>query len=155
MMSDGEQQEGSTWEGVMFAGSHNLSKLTAFVDVNRNQINGPTHEIMPIMDELKNKYEAFGWLVQEIDGGDIDQVRQALDAARDTEHPNVIICHTVTGQGVPYMEGDFHWHHGVITDEKFKDAMVALGEAVGEVPDDSWRPGSAPQPSADTRQGKE
>jgi transketolase len=143
MMSDGEQQEGSTWEGVMFAGSHQLGNITAIVDVNRNQINGPTHEIMPINDVLSNKYSAFGWNTVEIDGNDMAQLRAALDQA--TGHngaPTAIISHTVTGKGVPYMEGDYHWHHGKITDDLFVQAMKALGEPVGSTPDDSWAPGT-------------
>jgi transketolase len=146
MMSDGEQQEGSTWEGVMFAGSHKLSQITAIVDVNKNQINGPTHEIMPIMDELASKYSAFGWDVQEIDGNDIDQLRRALDAALDTERPAVIISHTVTGKGVSYMEGDYHWHHGRLTDAQLVEAMKSLGEEVSAKPDASWKPGATPAP---------
>lgn len=147
MMSDGEQQEGSTWEAVMFAGSHELSNLTAFVDVNRNQINGPTHQIMPIMDELPSKYAAFGWNVAEIDGNEIPQVRRALENRTSNGKPNVIISHTVTGKGVPYMEGDFHWHHGVVTDELFLTAMKALDENVSATPDDTWKPGVTPLPS--------
>ena len=147
MMSDGEQQEGSTWEGVMFAGSHGLANLTAFVDQNRNQINGPTHEIMPIMDELASKYAAFGWNTLDIDGNDISSIRQALDTETDNDKPTVIISHTVTGKGVPYMEGDYHWHHGVVTDELLRDAMKALGEEVSPTPDKTWQPGATPIPA--------
>ena len=148
MLSDGEQQEGSTWEGVMFAGSHELGNLTAIVDVNRNQINGPTHEIMPIMDELVNKYAAFGWATLEIDGNEISQVLPALETAVEDDRPTAIISHTVTGKGVPYMEGDFHWHHGKITDALFVEAMKALGEDVSATPDETWQPGVTPLPAS-------
>ena len=147
MMSDGEQQEGSTWEGIMFAGSHQLSNLVAIVDVNRNQINGPTHEIMPIMDELPSKYASFGWRTQEIDGNEMGQICAALEKAIADDAPSVIISHTVTGKGVPYMEGDYHWHHGVVTDALLVDAMTALGEQVSSSPDDTWQPGSTPVPA--------
>ncbi len=146
LMSDGEQQEGSVWESVMFAASHGLSNLTAIVDVNRNQINGPTHEIMPVMDVLAPKYEAFGWRTLEIDGNEIAAVAGALSEARESDAPTAIISHTVTGKGVPFMEGDFHWHHGKLTDDQLRTAMAAFGESVSETPDGSWEPGTTPLP---------
>jgi transketolase len=146
MMSDGEQQEGSTWEAIMFIGSNRLAHLTAIVDVNRNQINGPTHEIQPIMDELKSKYNSFGWKTLEIDGNDFRHLPAALADARQSEVPTVIISHTTTGKGVPFMEGDFHWHHGVVTDALFREAMAALGEEVSPTPDETWAPGTTPLP---------
>jgi transketolase len=146
LTSDGEQQEGSTWESVMFAGSRGLANLTAIVDVNRNQINGPTHEIMPVMDTLADKYEAFGWQTIEIDGNEMGAVSCALDDARDADRPTAIISDTVTGKGVPFMEGDFHWHHGKLTDDQFRDAMAALGEPLSPSRDETWEPGATPMP---------
>jgi transketolase len=131
---------------VMFAASHGLSNLVAVVDVNRNQINGPTHEIMPVMDELAPKYEAFGWKTIEIDGNEMAAVVGALSHAREADAPTAIISHTVTGKGVPFMEGDFHWHHGHTTNEQFLQAMAALGEEVSPEPDESWEPGATPLP---------
>lgn len=142
MMSDGEQQEGSTWEAVMYAGSRQVPGIVAIVDQNRNQINGPTHEIQPIMDELAPKYEAFGWESVEIDGNDMAQVAKALEAAIHAKHPYAIISHTVTGKGVAFMEGDFHWHHGIITDELFLQAMDGLDVEVSRSSDDTWLPGN-------------
>ncbi len=139
--SDGEQQEGSHWEGVMFAASNELSNLVAFVDVNKNQINGPTHTIHPVMDDLAPKYAAFGWSVSTIDGNSMDEIVDALNVALAATTPHVIICNTVTGKGVAFMEGDYHWHHGRLTDELFKEAMSALGEKVSDQPDESWLPG--------------
>jgi transketolase len=141
MMSDGEQQEGSTWESIMFAGSHQLSGLVAIVDKNKNQINGPTHAIQPIMDDLESKYTAFGWEVVEIDGNDMDEIIPALVKTLQADHPIAIISHTVTGKGVSYMEGDYHWHHGVITNELFLRAMVDLNEPVSKTRDGTWLPG--------------
>jgi transketolase len=146
VISDGEQQEGSVWETVMFAASNGLSNLVAVVDVNRNQINGPTHEIMPVMDELAPKYEAFGWKTIEIDGNEMAAVAGALSHAREADVPTAVISHTVTGKGVPFMEGDFHWHHGHTTSEQFLDAMAALGEEVSPEHDESWEPGATPLP---------
>lgn len=143
MMSDGEQQEGSTWESAMYVGSHGLGNLTAIVDVNRNQINGPTHEIMPIMDVVADKYRAFGWKALEIDGNAMSAVTEALAEARASDQPTVIVSHTVTGKGVPYMEGDYHWHHGRISNDLFLEAMKALNEPVSSTPDETWRPGAS------------
>lgn len=128
VMSDGEQQEGSTWEGVMFASSQSLENLVAIVDANGNQINGPVVTIHPIMTELVSKYEAFGWQTCEIDGNNMGEVVHALRTAIDTSGPVVIISHTVTGKGVPFMEGDYHWHHGVLSEEQLREALQALGE---------------------------
>jgi transketolase len=146
LTSDGEQQEGSVWESVMFAASHGLANLTAIVDVNRNQINGPTHEIMPVMDVLAPKYEAFGWRALEIDGNEMGAVSAALAEARDSDGPTAIISHTVTGKGVPFMEGDFHWHHGKLNEDQFREAMAALGESVSASQDETWEPGTTPLP---------
>ena len=130
MMSDGEQQEGSTWEALMFAPKHRLDNLVAIVDKNGNQINGPTSVIMPGLDPLAAKYEAFHWETTEINGNDMGEVVEALAQAATAKGPFAIISNTVTGKGVSYMEGDYHWHHGVITDELFARAMDDLGEPV-------------------------
>jgi len=100
------------------------------------------------MDELASKYEAFGWRAQEIEGHDFAQIRNSLDASISMDGPSVIISHSVTGKGVPYMEGNYHWHHGVVTDELFLQAMDALGEKVSPRPDDTWEPGSTPIPAS-------
>jgi transketolase len=139
-MSDGEQQEGSTWESIMFAGSRRPGGFIAVVDKNSNQINGPTHEIMPIMDELPSKYRAFGWETLEINGNEMVEVTEALNQAMAADHPVAIISHTTTGKGVSYMEGNYHWHHGVITDQLFLQAMNDLGVRVSPTRDETWLP---------------
>ena len=138
LMSDGEHQEGSTWESIMFAGSHQPSGLVAIVDQNHNQINGPTHSIMQIMDKLQIKYEAFGWEVLSIDGNVMSEVEPALSHALDADHPVVIIAKTTTGKGISYMEGDYHWHHGVITDELLLMGMSDLGVELSPTKDKTW-----------------
>lgn len=140
LMSDGEQQEGSTWESIMFAGSRRPGGFIAVVDKNSNQINGPTHEIMPIMDELPSKYRAFGWETLEINGNEMVEVTEALNQAMAADHPVAIISHTTTGKGVSYMEGNYHWHHGVITDQLFLQAMNDLGVRVSPTRDETWLP---------------
>ena len=142
MTSDGEQQEGSTWEALMFGPKHELDNLVVIIDKNENQINGPTKEIMPGLDPLADKYRAFHWEVAEINGNDMTQVMQSLEQAVAASGPFAIISHTITGKGISFMENDYHWHHGVVDDELFLKAMNDLGETVSEQPDASWMPGS-------------
>jgi transketolase len=110
VMSDGEQQEGQTWEAVMFAGKNKLHNLTAVIDRNNIQIDGYTENVMPL-ESLRAKYEAFNWHVLEIDG---HNMRQIIDAFRESqaiyEKPTVIIAHTIAGKGVEFMEERYEWH---------------------------------------------
>lgn len=108
--SDGEHNEGNTWEGIMFAAKYDLANLIVIVDRNNIQIDGPTEEIMPLED-LRRKYEAFGWHVQEIDGHNIDNIIDAANMAKAIENrPSVLIAHTIPGKGVSFMEYDYRWH---------------------------------------------
>ncbi|KKW16623.1 MAG: Transketolase domain protein [Parcubacteria group bacterium GW2011_GWC2_49_9] len=110
VMSDGEQQEGQVWEAVMFAGKNKIANLTAFIDRNNIQIDGPVEDIMPI-EPLRKKYESFNWHVLEVDGHNIQQIIDACHTARAIwDKPVAIICHTIPGKGVGFMEFDFHWH---------------------------------------------
>lgn len=143
LMSDGEQQEGSVWEAAMCASKYNLGNLIAIVDKNGNQINGPTAEIMPSLDPLAPKYEAFGWAARTIDGNNMAEMVEGLTWAEQQTRPAVLISETKTGYPVSYMVGDYHWHHGVITPERFKIAMAELDETVSPEPDESWLPGGA------------
>jgi len=109
-MGDGELDEGNVWEAAMLAPKYNLNNVTAIVDRNNIQIDGPTESVMPLND-LKQKWEAFGWHVIEIDGNDIEAVIDACAMARAiTEQPVCILAYTVPGKGVDFMEYDFHWH---------------------------------------------
>lgn len=126
LMSDGEQQEGQTWEALMFAGKEKLNNLTAIVDRNNIQISGQTEEVMPL-EPLKEKYEAFNWQVLEIDGHDIASIIKALvDARTIWEKPTVIIAYTIPGKGVSFMENDFSWHGKAPTQEEAKKALREL-----------------------------
>lgn len=110
VMSDGEQQEGQTWEAVMFAGKNNLRNLTALMDRNNIQIDGYTEEVMPL-EPLRAKYEAFNWTVLEVDGHNIREITDACNKAKAIyENPTLIICHTIPGKGVDYMEYRYEWH---------------------------------------------
>ncbi len=109
-MGDGELDEGNVWEAAMLASKYALNNVTAIVDRNNIQIDGPTESVMPLND-LKKKWEAFGWHVLEIDGNDIEAVIDACAMARAiTEKPVCILAFTVPGKGVDFMEYDFHWH---------------------------------------------
>ncbi len=130
-MSDGEQDAGNTWEAAMFAAKYRLNNLTAFIDRNNIQIDGYTEDIMPL-ESLKEKYEAFGWNVIEIDGHNFEQIVDAVTEAKAIyEAPTVIIAHTIPGKGVSFMEGDYLWHG---KPPKKDEAEIALNEirAVGE-----------------------
>lgn len=125
VMGDGEQDEGNVWEAAMLAGKYKLSNIIAITDRNNIQIDGPTETVMPL-ENLRDKWEAFGWHVIEIDGNNIDAVIDACAMAKAvTEKPVMIIALTVPGKGVDFMEYDFHWH-GVPPDQE--QAKVALHE---------------------------
>ncbi len=110
LISDGECDEGQTWEALMFAGNHQLSHLTAIIDRNDIQISGKTSAVMSL-EPLKEKLISFNWDVVEIDGHDIAAITEALHKGkRQKAKPLAIIAKTVPGKGVSFMENDFHWH---------------------------------------------
>ncbi len=108
--SDGEHQEGNTWEAIMFAGKNRLNNLTVVVDRNNIQIDGLTEDIMPL-EPFAMKYQAFNWHVIEIDGHNFEEIIAALNQSRAIlEKPTCIIAHTIAGKGVDFMEYDYRWH---------------------------------------------
>lgn len=110
VLSDGEHQEGQTWEAIMFAGNRKLNNLTFFLDRNNIQIDGNTENVMPL-EPLADKYHAFNWHVIEIDGHNIREIVDACEQAKSIfEKPTMIICHTIPGRGVSFMEGKYEWH---------------------------------------------
>jgi transketolase len=133
LMSDGELEEGNTWEAVMFAGKYRLSNLTGLIDRNNIQIDGPTEEVMPL-EGLKAKWESFNWHVLEIDGHNFTQIIGAFNTARAiVEKPTVIIAHTIPGKGVDFMEYDFHWHGKPPDAEEAKKALHELRTLGGKI----------------------
>lgn len=99
-MSDGEQQEGNTWEAALFAGKNKLHNLTALIDRNNIQIDGMTEDVMPL-EPLADKYRAFNWHVIEINGRNMEEIIDAFESARAIfEKPTLIIAHTIPGKGV-------------------------------------------------------
>jgi transketolase len=133
MMGDGELNEGNIWEAAMFAGKNKLHNLIGIIDRNNIQIDGNTEDIMPLED-LRGKWESFGWHVQEIDGNNIESVIDACSMARAiTNKPSVIIAHTVPGKGVDFMEYDYHWHGAPPNSEQAKDALKKLRTLAGKI----------------------
>jgi len=134
LMSDGEQQEGNTWEAVMFAGKYKLANLIGVMDRNGIQIDGLTEDVMPL-DSLKAKYEAFNWKVLEVDGHDIKAFIAAVEEAKKViDKPTLIIAHTIAGKGVPDIEGDYKWHGKPPTSEEGKRFIKELRSMGGKVP---------------------
>lgn len=133
VMSDGEQQEGQVWEGVMFAGKEKLHNLTAIIDRNNIQIDGFTENVMPL-DSLKAKYEAFNWHVLEVDGHNIESIINAYrEAEAIYERPTVIIAHTIPGMGVDFMENKYEWHGKPPKPEEAKEALAELRSLRGKI----------------------
>jgi len=124
--SDGEHQEGNTWEAAMFAGKQKLDNLTLIIDRNNIQIDGFTEDVMPL-NPLKEKYEAFNWHVLEVDGNNIRAFIDTVSQAKSIhEKPTVIIANTVPGKGVDFMENDFAWHGKVPDKEQAAKALSEL-----------------------------
>lgn len=110
LTSDGEQEEGNTWEGAMFAAKYRLTNLVQVMDRNNIQIDGNTEDVMPL-EPLDEKYRAFGWHVIPIDGHNIPQFVAACEEAKAIrEKPTLILAHTIPGKGIPTIENDYRWH---------------------------------------------
>ena len=129
LLSDGELGEGSTWEAAMAAAHWKLDNLVAIVDVNNMQADGPSRMVMS-SEPLVEKWQAFGWFVQRIDGNDIPAVVAAFDAAKShaKEQPRVIICDTMMGKGVPFLETRERAHFLRVEAHEWDQALAALDE---------------------------
>jgi len=130
---DGELDEGNNWEAIMLIAKYNLNSITAIVDRNNIQIDGPTESVMPLED-LKGKWESFGWHTIEVDGNDIEAVIDACVMAKAvTEKPVVILAYTIPGKGVDFMEYDFHWHGAPPNHEQAVKALHELRTLGGKI----------------------
>lgn len=133
IMGDGELDEGNVWEAAMFAGKYKLSQLIGFIDRNNIQIDGSTEDVMPLED-LRGKWESFGWYVIEIDGHNIESIINAVDTAKAiTNRPVMIIAHTIPGKGVDFMEFDYRWHGVPPNNQQAKDALEKLRTLDGKI----------------------
>jgi transketolase len=124
LLSDGDCQEGQTWEAATAAVHYRIPNLTAIVDYNHLQTDGTTEEIMDIGD-VRAKFEAFGWDSVEIDGHDMDAVVDALERSRTLDRPAAIVCQTKKGKGVSAMEGRFGFHGKAAVSPEFADDALA------------------------------
>jgi transketolase len=126
-MSDGELDEGSTWEAAMSASAYNLSNLICIIDVNNQQADGHSSQVMAF-EPLSDKWAAFGWYVQRVDGNDLPAVLEAFDKARNLtdKKPRVIICDTKMGKGVPFLETREKNHFIRVDQNEWQLALDAL-----------------------------
>ena len=134
LMGDGEQQEGQIWEAAMYAPHNRLDNLIAIVDVNGQQIDGPTDKICSLLD-LSAKYKAFGWNVIECDGHNMEQLDLAIQKAQSskgTGTPTAIMMMTQMGMGVDFMMGSHKWHGVAPNDEQLATAMLQLEASLGD-----------------------
>jgi len=131
--SDGEHQEGNTWEALQLAAKYRLDNLTVVIDRNNIQIDGSTEDVLPL-EPFADKYTAFGWEVLDVDGHNIEAF---VDAARHaqsvSDKPTVIIAHTIPGKGVDFMERDYTWHGKPPNAEEAKAALKQLRTLKGKI----------------------
>lgn len=135
VVGDGEQSEGSIWEAAMNAVHYKLGNLVCILDFNKLEADGSLEEITAL-GNIAEKYQAFGWNVIEIDGNDIGEIKDAFDnlPSADSEVPTIIVCHTIKGKGIDFMENQVRWHAGKISEEQLNDAVSKLEKAF----EDKW-----------------
>jgi transketolase len=131
VLSDGDCQEGETWEGAMSAAHFQIPNLTAIVDYNHLQTDGTTEEVMDTGD-VRAKFESFGWDSVEIDGHDMSAIVEALERSRTLDRPAAIVCQTKKGRGVSFMEGRFGFHGKPPSQEQAEEALDELEEKMAE-----------------------
>jgi transketolase len=126
IVGDGECQEGQIWEAALFAAQKKMSNLTAFVDYNRQQLDGYTKDINDLGD-IGAKFRSFGWYVQDVDGHSFEEI---IEAARysweEKERPSLVVLNTLKGKGCTYAEGVLKNHHMIITDKNTEEAVECL-----------------------------
>lgn len=131
---DGELDEGQIWEAVMFAAHHKVDNLISTIDVNGQQIDGPTAKVMNL-GNIRAKFDSFGWSTMEIDGNNMDEVVTGLEKAKSLSgqgKPVAIIMHTIMGKGVPFMEGDHNWHGVAPSDVQLAEGLKMLPVTLGD-----------------------
>ena len=132
---DGELQEGQIWEAALFASANKVDNYIATIDVNRQQIDGPTDEVMA-MGSIRQKFEAFGWEVMDIrEGNDMQAVMTGIQKAKTLTgkgKPICVLLHTEMGCGVDFMQGTHHWHGKAPNDDQLANALGQLEESIGD-----------------------
>jgi transketolase len=129
LCSDGELDEGSNWEAILFAPQHELDNLLLIVDYNKIQSFGRVKDVLDL-DPLADKFRAFRWAVREVDGHNIQQLIDTFAAIPfEAGRPSVVIAHTEKGKGVSFMEGQLAWHYKSPTEEQMRRALKELGES--------------------------
>jgi len=134
LMGDGEQNEGQVWEAAMYAPHHQVDNLIAFIDVNGQQIDGPTAKVMNNRD-LGEKYKAFGWEVLHMNGNNAADVQETILKAKELSgkgSPIMVIMQTEMGAGVDFMMGSHKWHGVAPNDQQLADALAQLTETLGD-----------------------
>jgi transketolase len=132
LLGDGELAEGSNWEASMAAAHYQLDNLTAILDHNSLQITGRTRDVCS-NEPVDDKFRAFGWNVQSVNGHDIGQLTQSLTAAPRLGQPTCVIANTIKGRGVTFMENGVKWHHGVPSQQEFDQALRELRAAEADL----------------------
>lgn len=136
LMGDGELQEGQNWEAIMFAAHNQVDNLIAVVDFNGQQIDGSTKQIMGF-DQVKNKFEAFGWLTLDMDGNNIEDILSAMAKAKEMSgkgKPVLVNMKTEMGYGVDFMMGSHEWHGIAPSNDQLAAALAQLPETLGDYP---------------------
>lgn len=136
ILGDGECDEGQVWEGALFASTKKLSNVIAFVDRNHKQLDGYTKDICDVGDIAK-KFEEFGWFAQDIDGHDVIAISEAIDKAKESDKPSIIVLQTVKGKDCVFAEDVYHNHHIAFTEEMYNNAVSALDEKINRIVGDS------------------
>lgn len=127
LMSDGECNEGTVWESAIFASAKKLNNLIAFVDHNKFQATGPTTESFGNIS-IAEAFTSFGWDVMEVEGKDHKSLNDYIAQAKSTKAPSVIVCHTLKGSGISFMEGDNNWHYKAPDHIELERALAELNE---------------------------
>lgn len=131
---DGELQEGQIWEAAMYASANKVDNLISTVDLNGQQIDGSTNNVLP-MGDLRKKFEAFGWDVMEMDGGNLEEIIETLKKAKGNTgkgKPIMILMHTIMGNGVDFMMHTHKWHGVAPNDEQLAKALGQIPETMGD-----------------------
>lgn len=123
LLSDGDLQEGCVWQALMFSAQHKLNNLRAIIDYNKLQVLGETKDVLNL-EPLKDKLEAFGWEVEEVDGHDFNEIIGSLQEGGDK--PKAIIAHTKKGKGISFMEDNLAWHSKCPNEEEYNRALIEI-----------------------------